>query len=65
MVVDKVTRAHVRSIPVGEIALFTLPDENARYVAQVTFSIMRRKFGMEFEYIKTNDPLTLAYRRTK
>lgn len=65
MVVERVTREHIRNIKVGEIGLFTLPNKNARFTAMVQFSMMRRRYGYDFERVETNDDLSIAYRRTK
>ena len=65
MVVEKVGRSEWKSLKVGEIGIFTLPNAKAVEVARVSVSDVKRLDGMDFERVKTNEPLTLAYRRTK
>ena len=62
---DKVTRDDVRSIEVGQVGEFTLPDAVAVFNAQVTFSTMKRLYGLVFERVPMNEPLTIAYKRIK
>lgn len=65
MVVEKVGRSEWKSLKVGEIGIFTLPNAKAVEVARVSVSDVKRLEGMDFERVETNEPLTLAYRRVK
>lgn len=65
MIQKRVTRNDVRNIEVGSIAIFTLPNQKAKYSAQVTFSTMKALEDMDFERVETHEPLTIAYRRLK
>ena len=65
MVVEKVGRNDWKSLNVGEIGIFTLPNAKAVEVARVAISQLKRLEGMDFERVETNDPLTLSYRRIK
>ena len=62
---DKVTRDDVRSIEVGQVGEFTLPDEVAIYNARVVFSTMKRLYGYTFERVPVSEPLTIAFKRIK
>lgn len=65
MVAEKVGRNEWKSLKVGEIGIFTLPNAKAVEVARVSVSDVKRLEGMDFERVETNEPLTLAYRRVK
>jgi hypothetical protein len=65
MVAEKVGRNEWKSLKVGEIGIFTLPNAKAVEVARVSVSDVKRLEGMDFERVETNEPLTLAYRRIK
>ena len=65
MVAEKVGRNEWKSLKVGEIGIFTLPNAKAVEVARVSVSDVKRLEGMDFERVDTNEPLTLAYRRVK
>ena len=65
MVAEKVGRNEWKSLKVGEIGIFTLPNAKAVEVARVSVSDVKRLEGMDFERVNTNEPLTLAYRRVK
>lgn len=65
MVAEKVGRNEWKSLKVGEIGIFTLPNAKAVEVARVSVSDVKRLEGMDFERVDTNEPLTLAYRRIK
>ena len=65
MVVEKVGRSEWKSLKVGEIGIFTLPNAKAVEVARVSVSDVKRLEGMDFERVETNEPLTLTYRRVK
>ena len=65
MVVDKVGRSEWKNLKVGEIGIFTLPNAKAVEVARVAVSQVKKLEDMDFERVDTNEPLTLAYRRTK
>ena len=65
MVVEKVGRTEWKSLKVGEIGIFTLPNAKAVEVGRVAVSQLKRLEDMDFERVETNEPLTLAYRRIK
>ena len=65
MIKEKVGRNDWKSLKVGEIGIFTLPNAKAVEVARVSVSDVKRLEGMDFERVETNEPLTLAYRRIK
>lgn len=65
MIVEKVTRDHIRAISIGSIGVFVLPSNKAVESARVQFSMMKRLENMNFERIKTNEPYTIAYRRIR
>ena len=65
MVAEKVGRNEWKSLKVGEIGIFTLPNAKAVEVARVSVSDVKRLEEMDFERVETNEPLTLAYRRIK
>ena len=65
MVAEKVGRNEWKSLKVGEIGIFTLPNAKAVEVARVSVSDVKRLEGMDFERVDINEPLTLAYRRIK
>ena len=65
MVVEKVGRTEWKSLKVGEIGIFTLPNAKAVEVGRVAVSQLKRLEDMDFERVETNEPLTLAYRRVK
>jgi hypothetical protein len=65
MIVEKVTRDHIRAISIGSIGVFVLPSNKAVESARVQFSMMKRLENMNFERIETNEPYTIAYRRIR
>ena len=65
MIVERVTREHVRALKVGEMGVYVLPSYKAVMVASSVFSIMKRLEGIECERVPTNEPLTIAYKRIK
>ena len=65
MVVEKVGRAQWEALRVGETGVFTLPDERAVECARVACQDVKKYQHYDFERIKVNEPLTIAYRRTK
>ena len=65
MVVEKVGRPQWNALKVGEIGIFTLPNEKAKDCARVAKCDVARLEGKEFELVETSDPLTIAYKRTK
>ena len=65
MVVEKVGRSEWKSLKVGEIGIFTLPNAKAVEVGRVAVSQIKKLEGMDFERVETNEPNTLAYRRVK
>lgn len=65
MICEKVTRDDIRSIEVGKIGIFALPNAKAVESARVQFATMKRLEDMDFERIETGERLTVAYRRTR
>lgn len=65
MKLDKVGRSEWKALKVGEIGIFTLPNAKAVEVGRVAMSQVKKLEDMDFERVETNEPLTLAYRRTK
>ena len=64
MICEKVGREEWKNLKVGETGVYTLPDDNALEAARVAVSHLR-KLGYEFERLKVNEPLTIAYKRLK
>lgn len=65
MIVEKVSRDDIRAIDIGKIGVFVLPNAKAVESARVQFSMMKRLENMDFERVETNEPYTIAYRRTR
>lgn len=65
MKLDKVGRSEWKALKVGEIGIFTLPNAKAVEVGRVAMSQVKKLEDMDFERVETNEPLTLAYRRTR
>ena len=65
MITDKVSRDDIRSIKIGEMGVFVLPNAKAVESARVQFSTMKRLEDMDFERIETGEALTIAYKRLK
>lgn len=65
MIVEKVGRKQWTSLKVGETGVFTLPDERAVESARVAAQDVKKYEHYEFERIKVNDPLTIAFKRIK
>ena len=65
MVTEKVGRAQWEALKVGETGVFTLPDENAVECARVACQDVKKFRHYEFERIKVNEPLTIAFKRLK
>ena len=65
MKLERVGRNEWKSLKVGEIGIYTLPDAKAVEVARVAAAQLKKLEGMDFERIVTNEPLTIAYRRLK
>ena len=65
MVAEKVGRAQWSALKVGETGVFTLPNERAVECARVACQDVKKFEGKEFERIKVNEPLTIAFKRTK
>lgn len=65
MVIEKVGRKHWSDLKVGETAVFTLPDERAVESARVACQDVKKYEHKEFERIKVNEPLTIAFKRVK
>ena len=62
---NNVTRNMIRAIPIGMVGEFTLPSIKALKAARVQFSMMKKLDGLDFIREKTDEPLTIAYRRVK
>ena len=65
MVVERVGRNEWKSLEIGQTGIFTLPNAKAVEVGRVALSQVKKLEGMDFERVETNDPLTIAARRTK
>ena len=65
MILEKVGRKEWKDLKVGETGIFTLPNERAVENARVAAQDIKRLEHYEFERIKTNDPLTIAFKRLK
>ena len=65
MVVERVSRDDIRSIGIGKIGVFALPNAKAVESARVQFANMKRLEDMDFERIETGEALTIAYKRIK
>lgn len=65
MKLEKVGRSEWKNLKLGEIGIYTLPNAKAVEVARVAMSQVKRLENMDFERVETNEPLTVAYRRTK
>ncbi len=63
MICEKVGRNEWKALKVGETGIFTLPSEKAVENARVAAQDVKRLEHYEFERIKTNDPLTIAFKR--
>ena len=63
MICEKVGRAEWKALKIGETGVFTLPDEKAVEGARVAAQDVKRLEHYEFERVKTNDPLTIAFKR--
>ena len=64
MICKKVGREEWKNLKVGETGVYTLPNKDAFEAARVAVSHLRG-MGYEFERLKVNEPLTLAYKRLK
>ena len=65
MICEKVSRDDIRSIGIGKIGVFVLPNAKAVESARVQFSQMKKLEGYDFERVETGEPLTIAYRRIR
>lgn len=65
MILDKIGRDVLRQIEVGNVGVFQLPDMKSVYAARSVLSQMKAIEGLEFERMKSSDPLTLIYKRIK
>jgi hypothetical protein len=63
MICEKVGRNEWKALKVGEAGIFTLPSKKAVENARVAAQDVKRLEHYEFERIKTNDPLTIAFKR--
>lgn len=63
MICKKVGRNEWKSLKVGETGIYTLPSEKAVESARVAAQDVKRLEHYELERIKTNDPLTIAFKR--
>lgn len=60
---DKVGRKEWKDLKVGDTGIFTLPNELAVENARVAAQDVKRLYHYELERVKTNDPLTIAFKR--
>lgn len=65
MKLERAGRNEWKSLKVGEIGIFTLPNAKAVESARVAVAQLKRLEDMDFERIVTNEPLTIAYRRLR
>lgn len=65
MITQRVSRKDLRAIKVGQVGVFTLPTYRAVESARVQVSALRRREGLGFERLFSEDELTLIYKRTK
>ena len=65
MIVERVTRDHIRAIGLNKIGVFTLPNAKAVESARVQFSMMKKLEDMCFERVDIHESNTIAYRRIK
>lgn len=63
MICESVSRDDIRNMGIGVTGFFTLPSEKAVESARVQFSMMKKLEGMDFERVKVDEPLTIAYKR--
>lgn len=63
MICEKVGRKEWQDLKVGETGIFTLPDERAVEVARVAAQDVKRLDHYMLERVKTNDKLTIAFKR--
>lgn len=63
MILDRLTRNHIREIKVGETAYFTLPTEKAMESARVQVAQLKRLEGIQLERVETEERLTIGYKR--
>ena len=63
MICEKVGRNEWKALKVGETGIFTLPSEKAVESARIAAQDVKRLEHYEFERIKTNDSLTIAFKR--
>ena len=65
MIYEKAGREKWRRLKVGEVGIFTLPSYKAIESARVAVSQLKKLEGMDFERLKVNEPLTIAFKRIK
>lgn len=63
MICEKVGRNEWKALKVGETGIFTLPNEKAVESARIAAQDVKRLEHYELERIKTNDSLTIAFKR--
>ena len=62
---ERVGRKEWKALQVGETGIFTLPNQSAVENARVAAQDVKRLYGYELERLKTNDRLTIAFKRLK
>lgn len=65
MICENVSRNDIRALKVGETGFFTLPNFKALESARVQFCMMKKLEDMDFERVKTSEPMTIAYKRLR
>jgi hypothetical protein len=81
MICENVSRKEIRTLKVGQTAIYTLPDKRAVESARVQFSSMKDReeadfervsmdelkqtLGADFETVVPDEKLTIAFRKTK
>lgn len=63
MICEKVGRNEWKQLGIGETGVYTLPNENALEAARVAAQDVKRLYNYEFERLKVNEPLTIAFKR--
>lgn len=65
MIIEKLGKKDIEAMEIGKLYVFTLPDRKAVKTARSQISQAKDYDNMDFESVKTDEPLTLAYRRIK
>ena len=63
MTVEKVGRKHWQALKVGEMGIFTLPNERAKECARVAAQDVQKYDGYVLERVKVAEHCTIAYKR--